>query len=511
MNAATCIAFAYCVASAAAQSGSIASDTRPVTRPDAVLVFESRAGTQRPYSYRLQVTRDGVVDAGAGMDSRVYGSSFACDDDSTSTESRPARASIQWMLSSVRRARLDELIRTAPGATDLSAVRPPSTAGALAALVIPTASQRTVVYEFGDPAAPPERVRWLLEVERTLGVSKQVLGSVSSWLALHQAPDGFWHTRDFDRDCRDLGDTRCKGLGAVDWDAGVTALNVLNLIGMGYLPSLAQRQNGLEYAAGEGVRALQRLQRADGTCGPETAPEKVVTQAWISLAFSELAVRRPTSSNRDTARRALRALTAMQRSDGAWTLAGGSAADDVTVTAWALLACFSGVAGQLDVEASSLDLGMRVLRRDVSAQLRPGSTDALRVAAARCAVIGRRANLLGGPDPSATNLALLDAAVGTLLREPPSANGAAARIDLNAWVLGSVGAQAIGGDLQSAWESALSSHMHAGTELGGCGSEEPFAPIGPWADRGGRAWSTAMWWLALVHASRYPNAFGASR
>ncbi len=61
MNATTGIVFALCVANAMAQSARGVSDTRPVTRSDAILVFESRAGTLRPCSYRLQVTRDGVV------------------------------------------------------------------------------------------------------------------------------------------------------------------------------------------------------------------------------------------------------------------------------------------------------------------------------------------------------------------------------------------------------------------------------------------------------------------
>ncbi len=292
----------------------------------------------------------------------------------------------------------------------------------------------------------------------------------------------------------------------------MTALNLLALVGSDRAFDGRERSSEFGSAVAICFDPLTALQRDDGSWDVPEASDPSLMQAWACLAFAELVACGPPERYKAAAAAALTALVRMQQADGSWRMAAGCAIDHATVTGWAALALMSATDSGLPVDARALGRAIGFLRSPLDSAVRADTTDRVRLAAIRCAVVGAHQRMLMRLGPIPTGLGVDEETRRCLIDNPPTIAEDATRVDLNAWLLGFIGAW---NDLETdsriwdAWHPTIATCVvHA--PAAGC-VRGSFDPVGPWSKEGGRCWSTVMAQLVLLHYYRFPRAFGARR
>jgi hypothetical protein len=207
-------------------------------------------------------------------------------------------------------------------------------------------------------AARDPRVR--AEIVRREGgttLTEAAVARALRWIARHQAQDGSWSLRRFDRagDCRG----RCDGRGQIASPAGGTALALMALLGAGQTHTLGIYRQHVE----RGLQWLLDHQQLDGDLrgdGQRRAGMYVHGQAAIVLCDA-LRLSRD-EQLRLPARLAIDFLCAAQSRQGGWRYVPGQPGD-TSVLGWQLMAIYSAQAAGIDVPEQVLAGASRYLDR----------------------------------------------------------------------------------------------------------------------------------------------------
>ncbi|MCP3915882.1 MAG: VWA domain-containing protein [bacterium] len=187
--------------------------------------------------------------------------------------------------------------------------------------------------------------------------TEQALKDQFEWMMDQQDPDGHW-----DSD------------GSAEHDVRATAMALLALLGDGN----TIREGPYKANVVRGVKWLRGQQDfTTGGIGVDAGPGSLRDHALASLVFAEVYFFSKSPLVKASAQRALDFLVASRDPRGGWSAgAGASRADDLQLTAWALLALFSGKEGGLAVDDATLAGAVRWIdtSSDASPDQAPGAS-----------------------------------------------------------------------------------------------------------------------------------------
>ena len=168
------------------------------------------------------------------------------------------------------------------------------------------------------------------------------------WLAYHVNADGAWSAAAPGARCRgeDVAAPSVAGEGSPDGDLQATAVALLGFV---YGGTTNRSEGPTGAACGGALRWLRNVQGPDGRFGSRPSVDGELDHALATLALVELYGMTGSQNVAPAAARALGALRASRRRDGAWGIGPSSASADVRTTTFAVLAFTE--AGCIDAEA----------------------------------------------------------------------------------------------------------------------------------------------------------------
>jgi hypothetical protein len=345
--------------------------------------------------------------------------------------------------------------------------------------------------------APTYRLRKLSnrrENARQFGGNEQSERSVEAslrWLASVQNRDGHWDAKAFGAGRVKIDENGVdRDYAGRDADSGVTALCVLAFLGAGYTHEEGQYSDTVDRA----LRWLIGQQKSDGNLGADAghfAMHYCHAIATYAIAEAYGMQNDPTSNTmlREPLLRGVRYILSIQDPDGGWRYLKGQKSD-ISMTGWQLMALKSAEIAGVNIPRSA--------KADVVSFLKARS-------------LGTYGGLAGYREempPSATmtaeamfckqmlgmrrdNAAAREAAEYLLARLP-------VRTSFNEyyWYYGTLAMYQFGGEGWNTWNAAIRDLLISEQRTDGenAGSWDP---VGPWAQYGGRIYSTALSTLCL--------------
>jgi hypothetical protein len=321
--------------------------------------------------------------------------------------------------------------------------------------------------------------------------SERSVESSLRWLARMQSPNGRWDAKAFGAGKVKIDENGVdRDYAGRDADSGVTALAVLAFLGAGYTHEEGKYADTVDRA----LRWLISHQKADGNLGFDAghfAMNYCHAIATYAIAEAYGMQNDPTSNTmlREPLLRGVRYILNNQNPDGGWRYLKGQKSD-ISMSGWQLMALKSAEIAGVNI---------------------PRSTKADVVAFLKARSLGTYGGLAGYREdlpPSATmtaeamfckqmlgmrrdNAAAREGAEYLLARLP-------ARTSFNEyyWYYGTLAMYQFGGEGWNSWNAAIRDLLISEQRTDGdyAGSWDP---IGPWAQYGGRIYSTALSALCL--------------
>lgn len=345
--------------------------------------------------------------------------------------------------------------------------------------------------------APTYRLRKLSnrkENARQFGGSEQSERAVEAslrWLAKVQSRDGRWEAKAFGAGKVKVDENGVdRDYAGRDADSGVTALAVLAFLGAGYTHEEGQYSENVDHA----LRWLISQQKSDGNLGFDAghfAMNYCHAIATYAIAEAYGMQNDPTSNTllREPLLRGVHYILQNQNPDGGWRYLKGQKSD-ISMSGWHLMALKSAEIAGVNVPRSA--------KADVVGFLKARS-------------LGTYGGLAGyreemPPSPSMTAEAMFCKQMLGMRRDNAASREAAeyllARLPTRTtfneyyWYYGTLAMYQYGGDGWRDWNGAirdlLTSEQRSDGDLAGS-----WDPQGPWAQYGGRIYSTALSTLCL--------------
>ena len=345
--------------------------------------------------------------------------------------------------------------------------------------------------------APTYRLRKLSnrkENARQFGGTEHSEKSVEAslrWLARMQSRDGRWDAKAFGAGKVKIDENGVdRDYAGRDADSGVTALAVLAFLGAGYTHEEGQYSEAVDRA----LRWLIAQQKSDGNLGADAghfAMNYCHAIATYAIAEAYGMQNDPTSNTmlREPLLRGVRYILQNQNPDGGWRYLKGQKSD-ISMSGWQLMALKSAEIAGVNI---------------------PRSAKAEVVAFLKARSLGTYGGLAGyreelPPSPSMTAEAMFCKQMLGMRRDNAAAREAAeyllARLPTREsfneyyWYYGTLAMYQFGGDGWNSWNAAIRDLLISEQRTDGeyAGSWDP---IGPWAQYGGRIYSTALSTLCL--------------
>jgi Squalene-hopene cyclase C-terminal domain len=311
------------------------------------------------------------------------------------------------------------------------------------------------------------------------------------WLAHVQSPNGHWDAKAFGAGRVKIDENGVdRDYAGRDADSGVTALAVLAFLGAGYTHEEGQYADTVDRA----LRWLIAQQKPDGNLGADAghfAMNYCHGIATYAIAEAYGMQNDPTSNTmlREPLLRGVRYILQNQNPDGGWRYLKGQKSD-ISMTGWQLMALKSAEIAGVNIPKSA--------KAEVVAFLKARSLGTYG------GLAGYREDL--PPSASMTAEAMFCKQMLGMRRDNAASREAAeyllARLPVRTsfneyyWYYGTLAMYQFGGEGWSSWNGAIRDLLISEQRTDGdyAGSWDP---IGPWAQYGGRIYSTALSTLCL--------------
>jgi hypothetical protein len=311
------------------------------------------------------------------------------------------------------------------------------------------------------------------------------------WLARMQSRDGRWEAKAFGAGKVKIDENGVdRDYAGRDADSGVTALAVLAFLGAGYTHEEGQYSETVDRA----LRWLIGQQKSDGNLGADAghfAMHYCHAIATYAIAEAYGMQNDPTSNTmlREPLLKGVRYILQNQNPDGGWRYLKGQKSD-ISMTGWQLMALKSAEIAGVNIPRSA--------KADVIGFLKARSLGTYG------GLAGYREEL--PPSPSMTAEAMFCKQMLGMRRDNAAAREAAeyllARLPTREsfneyyWYYGTLAMYQFGGEGWASWNAAIRDLLISEQRSDGdyAGSWDP---LGPWAQYGGRIYSTALSTLCL--------------
>ncbi|MEM7232713.1 MAG: hypothetical protein AAF517_11085, partial [Planctomycetota bacterium] len=369
-----------------------------------------------------------------------------------------------------------------------------------------------------------------LKSEGGTSASQDAVARALDWLARHQSTDGSWRSQRHTDQCKGTCTMRRPSYygnnhGDPAFDIGTTGLAMLAFSGAGLTHQFGAKKEYVNVLK-RAVKFLLSEQlesgdpRIDGCYGPQTHRKWVYNHAIATLAMCELYLMSGDALRlRRSTRRAVELLLGARNPGRAWRYGYRPGDDDVSIAGWALLALKAAQAVNTGVDRTRIDIAIEETLRYLRGvtETRTGRTGyslrgqgdnhhkwpGIRFDQGKSCMtsVSALCRLLGGERRSTRDLRrsidLLSAHPPTWT-EPspklvsPSPESNVSTINFYYWYHASYALFQHGGNAWNAWnKKLLSALVPAQRQDGGCETGS-WDPVGEWANRGGRVYSTAL-------------------
>ncbi|MHC4914721.1 MAG: prenyltransferase/squalene oxidase repeat-containing protein, partial [Planctomycetota bacterium] len=322
--------------------------------------------------------------------------------------------------------------------------------------------------------------------------SESAVEAALAWLHRHQEPDGHWDAK--------------KWEGTRKTDPGVTGLALLAFLGAGY----TEREGRYKNTVAKATQWIVKQQGADGLIGKgfEGSEEGDVgyNHSICGLALAEAYGMGKNASARTAAQKAVDySINTHQCKGSGWRYTAGMEAD-LSVTGWFIMQLKSAKIAGLNVPNSGFQ-GAVTFCDTVSDQygrcrykadwLTPNHT---------MTSVGMLVRLYTGSRPDDPKV---NGGANYLLKSLPVWGENGNGVNMYYWYYGTMTMFQVGGEPWKKWNFALRDMLCDNQRVGGPkdGSAEDvdgsWDPVGAWATRGGRVYSTAVGALCLEVYYRY--------
>jgi hypothetical protein len=361
------------------------------------------------------------------------------------------------------------------------------------------------------PATRPDSQAVLPRSDPEAARRDPVISAGLDWLKRHQSPDGRWACGKFSANCDSKKGAACAGPGADAYDAGVTGLALLALLGAGYD---SVRESPYTASVREGLKYLTSIQNAAGAYGPTEEPRLNYCQACATWAMSEAHAMTKEAPLAKSAEAAVKFINACQNPYKAWRYGKEPGDNDVSVTGWILLALASAQRACVPVNVRTAKDGLAFI--DSVTDEDTGRTGYYRKGESSVRPEGMQAKFPATESETLTAEAIcarlawgetspLDPIGARLLsKRLPSWDETRGSVDMDYWFWGMFATAQLKGDLGGRWQRDLTTDAAKHQVKAGC-ARGSWDPKDPWGGEGGRVYSTALMVMALEAATKVPK------
>ncbi len=342
------------------------------------------------------------------------------------------------------------------------------------------------------------------------------------WLADHQDVNGqgMWDCDGYMK--HDPADDQCEGPGKALYDPGVTGLALLAFLGAGHTDRGTTRDNPYARNVRQALRYLTTIQDDDGCFGPRSNQHFVYNHAIATLAMCEAWAMTRNPRYKTPAQDGLNFISSARNPYLAWRYGVRPGDNDMSVTAWMVMALKSGKFGGLDSDPDAFegartwtdkmtdpDFGITGYLQMGGSSARPEGLQnrfpADKTASMTAAGILTRIFLGENPRESRMVRKGADQCLKLLpLWDPDDGS-----IDMYYWYYGTLAMFQIGGSTWKTWNKAMVNAVLKSQHRKGSGARTgSWDPIGAWGADGGRVYSTATMVMCLEVYYRYDRVFG---
>jgi len=364
--------------------------------------------------------------------------------------------------------------------------------------------------------------------------TEDALDHALRWLAAHQSPEGGWEAEGFGRWCdgKPAAGPGPDGKGKAQYDVGVTGLALLAFLGAGY----TNRSEGpFGKVVANGLRWLKSVQDAEGCFGHRATGHFVYNHATAALAMVEAYGMTGSAIYRGPAQKALDFIAVSRNAYAAWRYGVKPGNNDTSVTGWMMMALKSaklidaadvkgGKPPSLMIDEDAFEGIKTWIDRMTDPESGRVGYDVRGTGPARptelvdrfpqeksesMTAVGVLARVFLGENPK-TSKAIQDGAA-LCAKALPTWNPNDGSIDMYYWYYGTLAVYQVGGEPWKKWDAAIRTAMVDRQRLDGdyCMYKGSWDPLDPWADDGGRVYSTAVLAMCLEVYYRYPQVAGA--
>jgi hypothetical protein len=344
------------------------------------------------------------------------------------------------------------------------------------------------------------------------------------WLKNHQVPDeGYWDCDNFQAQCKK---NICEGKGYSLYDPGVTGLALLAFLGAGY----THKEGRYKRTVADAIRYLRKIQDPEGCFGGRQEQHFVYSHAICTLALAEAYALTETALLKPAVEKGLEFIYACQNPHPsgtgflAWRYGVRTGQNDSSVTGWMIMALKSAYEGKFALNKPSVEgakafldsvtepatgkvgytqMGLSPVRQTGrETRWPPEKSEAITAVGVFARIF---ANSMLGIDSQKDPLVLKGAQL--MASKLPNWNENDGSIDQYYWYYGTLAMFQVGGEYWKKWNGAMKEAIikHQRTSGDEKGSWDP---LDPWAEDGGRVYSTALMTMCLEVYYRYGKVFG---
>lgn len=367
-------------------------------------------------------------------------------------------------------------------------------------------------------------VRVLRKQSRVIGFSPrhdlaprdQAIVAGLGWLGRHQSADGSWNPATMAAACGSSPGPVCTGSGSVAHVAGLTGLALLTHLRAGHDdqgPDAEVVINGLHW--------LRENQDAEGCFGSRSDQRFTYDHAIATLAICEAYAASRHGTLKASAQRGLEFILSSQNPYKGWRYGVRPGDNDSSVTGWMLMALQAGKHAGLTVTENSIQFGIDLQNSLTNPET--GRTGYTKVGEHPVCAEGVLAKWPANTTEALTAIAMYTRistnsevrvpafrrlGAELITKCPPQWDAASGKLDMYYWYFGTLALAQIGGADWDRWSSTFTTLALAHQIKDGCGKGS-WDPKDPWAEDGGRIYSTCLMTLSLEVYYRYPRLLGA--
>jgi hypothetical protein len=334
------------------------------------------------------------------------------------------------------------------------------------------------------------------------------------WLKNHQSAGGYWDCDGFEAMCKK---NKCGGTGGPLFDPGCTGLSTLAFLGYGETHKTPRYGHVVRNA----LKYLKGIQDAEGCFGPRTSNHFVYNHSIAALCMAEAYGLTQSPLFKSSAQNGINFVLQCQNPYLAWRYGVRPQDNDTSVTGWMVMSLKSAVGAGLDVDPAAFEGAKAWLDKVTEPEYgRAGYT-------ARGNGPARPQELMdkfpADKSESLTAVAILTRifcgatkeddyvkkGADLMLKCPPVWDEAAGTIDYYYWYYGTLAMFQVGGDHWKKWNESMKKSI-IDNQRGDKNDDRwgSWDPLDPWAQDGGRVYSTAVNVMCLEVYYRYARVFG---